>query len=186
MFRERFANAWAAFKLERERKKLEEEAEKRKKEAVKLGISNILIRIREGGGDLRPWVMEFERKSGESGETVITFAACAKGYRLSFRDSTMHYDSDRDSIPSRLTLSTAEYQILYEATISRITDYSGIGGAWYVASDNPYDILAFVPSTWTNDFTSIIEKADKRKVENESKQKHSPHALDDIKKRFGL
>src|SRR5438309_10375481 len=81
---------WAAQRAEedrkRERARLDELVESRKKEAVQSGISSLLIRIREDGRDFEPWLTQYHRLSGKTDETVISFSVNSKPYTLSFQD----------------------------------------------------------------------------------------------------
>lgn len=177
-------------KLKRERELLDREVEKRKLEAFEQKISGILIMIREEGNSLaKPFLADYKYDSSELHKTVLTFVLNGKPYRIIFQqyDSSQSYsrDSKYDKEPVGLTLES-NGQTIYSARIYKIRASGEYPVSWYVSSDSPYDIEAYLPGGWVREFKMLAEQVEKAKEREDFEAKHSPSALDDLKKKFGL
>ena len=190
-------DAWENFKKiqrqdepKRERERLEREAQKRKEEAKRLGISEILILIKEEGAHLgKPWLGDFKYDSAQLRKTIITFTLNGKPYTLTFEKHDSSYssysDSDRyDKEPVTATLES-NGQLLYSARIYWVCSHE-FPASWYVASEYAHDINAYVPGAWVQELKNFAEKVEERRKQEEFDRKHSPQALDDLRKKFGL
>ena len=50
----------------------------------------------------------------------------------------------------------------------------------------PFDVSAFIPGAWVQDFLECYERFQVNKKAREIARKYDPSKIDDLKKRFGL
>jgi hypothetical protein len=160
---------------------LSKDIQKLKEEAARFGISAMLIQISNIGRDYEPWLTEYDDRWREctTGQEKFNFKIMDKPYTLTLNDLGYPVIGEQDAQQVLMTLERLG-KIFYEARIER----SGSGRLF--CSGKSWEVLAYLPGNWVEEFKEALEKVDQKREEEHFKEQHSPKKLDDLRKRFGL
>lgn len=171
----------AVARLAHDRVRLEHQVQRRKEEAARCGISDLLIQIAQSGRDFEPWLTDYEEQSPEACRNVIGFRVCGKPYTLTLTDLGYPVIGEPDAQQVLMTLERLG-RIFYEARINR----SGSVHGGLFSFGRPWEVLAYLPGNWVEEFKDVLQKVGQVGKEERFKVQHSPDTLDDLRKRFGL
>jgi len=157
--------------------------QKLKEEAARFGISAMLIQIAHIGCDYAPWLTEYDDRWREctAGQEKFCFKIKDKSYTLTLTDLGYPVIGEPDAQQVLMTLERLG-RIFFEAHINR----SGSLHGGLFSFGKPWEVLAYLPGNWVEEFKEVLEKVDQKREEDHFKEQHSPDRLDDLRKRFGL
>ena len=112
-------------------------------------------------------------------ETRVRFSLNGRVYRFTYLDEggSTGFDGD-DFHHTKLSLKDESGKLLIEINISVEYDY--------VTVLKPFDVSAFIPGPWIQDFLECNEKFQANKQIRELKQKYESEKVGDLKDKFGL
>jgi hypothetical protein len=162
-------------KLRKEREGLEQGVRERQEEAVKLGLTHMLIGFYREGESYQPWVSNFERPP--RGNAI--FKVQGQSYTIEWNERRNPYDW-----ATSITLSLHdEGKELYRDTFTLDCDEFGLV---YKVDKDGRSIEAYIPAEWVKQFHTIVEAVRSRDQRTVEQAEHSRPVLDDMKSKFGL
>ena len=175
---------WRAFvlwrqqeKLRKQRERLEEGVRRRKAEAAKLGITNMLLDIYKNGHGYQPWISNYERRS--IAET--TFSVKGHSYTVTWKKFRLPF-SDTAAETVTIRLQESDKELFTDSFEEDCNDF----GLTYKINEHGHSITAYAPGPWVKDLRNALDAVVEQEKENALKEKHSRATLDDLKGRFGL
>lgn len=129
---------------------------------------------------LKDRLCEIDNPQGDNraNELEVTFLLNSHPYRLIYRDEGGKTDFEGEYYHhSRLSLHNLNLLMEVHISVERI----GIG-----AMLEPFDISAFIPGLWVQDFLECYEIFQANKKARDIAKKYDPSKVGDLKKRFGL
>ena len=151
-------------KLRMQRERLDEEVVKRKAEAAKLGITDMLLDIYKNGHGYQAWISYYE--SGPNKKT--TFFIKGKSYTISWKEFNPPFD-ETTTITINLHASGKE---VFTDSFQKDCDEFGLT---YKINRHGSKIAAYVPGPWVNELRSALDAVAKREKGNTYREKHSHH-----------
>ena len=128
-----------------------------KEEAVRLGISDTLIRIAQNGRDYEPWVTEYDDRQSKMDQNVINFKVKDKLYTLRLTNLQLPVPGESEAQYGLMTLERLG-RTFYEA---RIYESTRLTGGWY-SYGRPGEVLTYLPGKWVEDFQEVLANVDRQ------------------------